>query len=102
MICECSHAPARRQQIAKQFTENVKEKALGAENVLKSVRPGQLMVKIVQDELTELMGGQSAGINLKGSPSVILISGLQGSGKTTFSGKLAHFLKTKRQNYKKS
>ncbi|MFQ5445728.1 MAG: signal recognition particle protein [Saprospiraceae bacterium] len=83
--------------IAKQFTEKVKEKALGSENVLKSVRPGQLMVKIVQDELTELMGGQSAGINLKGSPTVVLISGLQGSGKTTFSGKLAHFLKTKKQ-----
>ncbi len=82
--------------IAKQFTENVKSKALGSENVLKSVRPGQLMVKIVQDELTELMGGQTAGINLKGSPSVVLISGLQGSGKTTFSGKLAHFLKTKK------
>jgi signal recognition particle subunit SRP54 len=83
--------------IAKEFTENIKEKALGTENVLKSVNPGQLMVKIVSDELTALMGGQSAGINLKGSPSVILISGLQGSGKTTFSGKLAHFLKTKRQ-----
>lgn len=82
--------------IAKQFTERVKEKALGTENVLKAVKPGQLMVKIVQDELTELMGGQSAGINLKGSPAVILISGLQGSGKTTFSGKLAHFLKSKK------
>ncbi len=83
--------------IAKQFTEKIKEKALGTENVLKSVKPGQLMVKIVQDELTELMGGQSAGINLSGNPSVVLISGLQGSGKTTFSGKLAHFLKTKRK-----
>ncbi|MBK8566350.1 MAG: signal recognition particle protein [Saprospiraceae bacterium] len=83
--------------IAKEFTEKVREKALGTENVLKSVNPGQLMVKIVSDELTELMGGQAAGINLKGSPSVILISGLQGSGKTTFSGKLAHYLKTKRQ-----
>lgn len=83
--------------IAKEFTEKIKNKALGTENVLKSVNPGQLMVKIVSDELTALMGGQSAGINLKGSPSVILISGLQGSGKTTFSGKLAHFLKTKRQ-----
>ncbi len=83
--------------IAKEFTEKVREKALGTENVLKSVNPGQLMVKIVSDELTELMGGQAAGINLKGSPTVILISGLQGSGKTTFSGKLAHFLKTKRQ-----
>ncbi len=83
--------------IAKQFTERVKEKALGAENVLKSVKPGQLMVKIVQDELTELMGGQSAGINMGGDPSVVLVAGLQGSGKTTFSGKLAHFLKTKRK-----
>ncbi|GAB4242137.1 MAG: signal recognition particle protein [Saprospiraceae bacterium] len=83
--------------IAKQFTERVKEKALGTENVLKAVKPGQLMVKIVQDELTELMGGQAAGINLKGSPSVILIAGLQGSGKTTFSGKLAHFLKSKKK-----
>ncbi len=83
--------------IAKQFTEKIKEKALGTENVLKSVKPGQLMVKIVQDELTELMGGQAAGINLSGNPTVILISGLQGSGKTTFSGKLAHFLKTKRK-----
>lgn len=83
--------------IAKEFTEKIKDKALGTENVLKAVNPGQLMVKIVSDELTALMGGQSAGINLKGSPSVILISGLQGSGKTTFSGKLAHFLKTKRQ-----
>ncbi|HFA47691.1 MAG TPA: signal recognition particle protein [Bacteroidetes bacterium] len=83
--------------IAKQFTEKVKEKALGSENVLKSVKPGQLMVKIVQDELTELMGGQSAGINLKGAPSVVLIAGLQGSGKTTFSGKLANFLKNKRK-----
>ncbi|TAK32922.1 MAG: signal recognition particle protein [Saprospiraceae bacterium] len=83
--------------IAKQFTEKIKDKALGTENVLKSVRPGQMMVKIVQDELTELMGGQSAGISLKGSPTVVLISGLQGSGKTTFSGKLAHFLKTKKQ-----
>jgi signal recognition particle subunit SRP54 len=83
--------------IAKQFTEKVKEKALGTENVLKSVKPGQLMIKIVQDELTELMGGQAAGINLKGSPSVVLISGLQGSGKTTLSAKLAHFLKTKKQ-----
>jgi signal recognition particle subunit SRP54 len=82
--------------IAKEFTEKVREKALGTENVLKAVNPGQLMVKIVSDQLTELMGGQAAGINLKGSPAVILISGLQGSGKTTFSGKLAHHLKTKR------
>ncbi len=83
--------------IAKEFTEKIKDKALGTENVLKSVNPGQLMVKIVSDELTALMGGQSAGINLKGNPAVVLISGLQGSGKTTFSGKLAHFLKTKKQ-----
>ncbi len=83
--------------IAKEFTERVREKALGTENVLKSVDPGQLMIKIVSDELTELMGGQSAGINLKGSPSVVLISGLQGSGKTTFSGKLAYFLKTSKK-----
>ncbi len=83
--------------IAKEFTEKVREKALGTENVLKSVNPGQLMVKIVSDELTSLMGGQAAGINLKGSPTVILIAGLQGSGKTTFSGKLAHHLKTKRE-----
>lgn len=83
--------------IAKQFTEKVKAKALGTENVLKSIKPGQLMVKIVQDELTELMGGQAAGINLQGNPSVILIAGLQGSGKTTFSGKLAYFLKTKKK-----
>ncbi len=83
-------------KIAKEFTDRVKDKALGQENVLKAVKPGQLMVKIVQDELTELMGGQAAGINLSGKPTVILISGLQGSGKTTFSGKLALHLKTKR------
>lgn len=84
-------------KIAKEFTDKVKEKALGTENVLKSVKPGELMVKIVYDELTALMGGQAAGINLKGTPTVILISGLQGSGKTTFTGKLAKFLKEKRQ-----
>ena len=84
-------------KIAKEFTDRVKEKALGKENILKSVKAGQLMVKIVQDELTELMGGRAAGIDLKGKPSVFLIAGLQGSGKTTFSGKLAHFLKTKRK-----
>jgi signal recognition particle subunit SRP54 len=83
-------------KIAKEFTDRVKDKALGTENVLKAVKPGELMVKIVNDELTDLMGGQSVGINLKGSPSVILIAGLQGSGKTTFTGKLAHHLKTKR------
>jgi signal recognition particle subunit SRP54 len=83
-------------KVAKDFTDKVKDRALGSDNVLKNVRPGELMIKIVSDELTELMGGQSAGINLKGSPSVFLIAGLQGSGKTTFTGKLAHFLKTKK------
>ena len=80
---------------AKQFTDKVKEKALG-QNVMTSVRPGQLMVKITHDELANLMGGETAEINLKGSPSVILMSGLQGSGKTTFSAKLANFLQTKK------
>ncbi|MFD0933459.1 signal recognition particle protein [Psychroflexus salinarum] len=80
---------------AKEFTNTVKEKALG-QNVLKSLKPNQLMVKIVKDELTEMMGGDAEGIDLSGSPSVILMSGLQGSGKTTFSGKLANFLKTKK------
>ena len=84
-------------KIAKEFTDKVKEKALGTENVLKSVKPGQLMVKIVQDELAELMGGTAEGIDLSGKPTVILISGLQGSGKTTFSGKLAKFLKDKKK-----
>ncbi|WP_066221035.1 signal recognition particle protein [Formosa haliotis] len=82
-------------KIAKDFTTRVKEKALG-QDVLTSLQPGQLMVKIVKDELTELMGGDAAGINLSGTPSVILMSGLQGSGKTTFSGKLANYLKTKK------
>ena len=82
-------------KIAKEFTNTVKEKALG-QNVLTTLQPGQLMVKLVKDELTELMGGDAEGINLQGSPSVILMSGLQGSGKTTFSGKLANFLKTKK------
>jgi signal recognition particle subunit SRP54 len=82
-------------KIAKEFTETVKEKALG-QNVLTSISPSQLLIKIVHDELAELMGGQKAEINLAGSPSVILMSGLQGSGKTTFSGKLANFLKNKR------
>jgi signal recognition particle subunit SRP54 len=84
-------------KIAKEFTDKVRQKALGTENVLRAVKPGQLMVKIVQDELTALMGGQSAGINVKGAPGVVLIAGLQGSGKTTFSGKLALYLRTKRQ-----
>ena len=80
---------------AKQFTETVKEKAMG-QDVLTAVKPGQLMVKIVHDELAELMGGTSVDINLKGSPAIILMAGLQGSGKTTFSGKLANLLKTKK------
>ena len=82
-------------KIAKDFTNRVKEKALGSD-VLTTLQPGQLMVKIVKDELTELMGGETQGINLSGTPSVILMSGLQGSGKTTFSGKLANFLKNKK------
>jgi signal recognition particle subunit SRP54 len=82
-------------KIAKEFTNKVKEKAIG-QNVLTTLQPGQLMVKIVKDELTELMGGEATGINLSGNPTVILMSGLQGSGKTTFSGKLANFLKTKK------
>ncbi len=82
-------------KIAKDFTNTVKEKALG-QNVLTTLQPGQLMVKLVKDELTELMGGDAAGINLSGKPSIILMSGLQGSGKTTFSGKLANYLKTKK------
>ncbi len=80
---------------AKEFTDRVKEKALG-QNVLTSLSPGQLLVKITHDELAELMGGTISEINLSGSPAVILMSGLQGSGKTTFSGKLANFLKSKR------
>ncbi len=82
-------------KIAKEFTNRVKEKALG-QDVLKSLKPGQLMVKLVKDELTVLMGGDVVGVDLSGAPSVILMSGLQGSGKTTFSGKLANFLKTKK------
>ncbi|MGB7785492.1 MAG: signal recognition particle protein [Salinimicrobium sp.] len=82
-------------KIAKEFTNTVKEKALG-QNVLTALKPGQMMVKLVKDELTELMGGDAEGINLSGTPSVILMSGLQGSGKTTFSGKLANYLKTKK------
>lgn len=83
-------------KIAKQFTETVKEKALG-QDVLTAVKPGQLMVKITKDELTNLMGGATEEINLDGKPAVILIAGLQGSGKTTFSGKLANYLKSKKQ-----
>ena len=84
-------------KIAKDFTDRVKDKALGTENVLRNVNPGQLMVKIVMDELTELMGGQSVGINVKGTPGVVLVAGLQGSGKTTFCGKLAKYLKEQRK-----
>ena len=79
-------------KVAKQFTDTVKQKAMGM-NVLTAVKPGQLMVKIVHDELATLMGGESVGLNLTGKPSIILMSGLQGSGKTTFSGKLANRLK---------
>ncbi|MDX1720185.1 MAG: signal recognition particle protein, partial [Salegentibacter mishustinae] len=82
-------------KIAKDFTNVVKKKALG-QDVLTALKPGQMMVKLVKDELTQLMGGEAEGINLSGDPSVILMSGLQGSGKTTFSGKLANFLKTKK------
>src|ERR1044071_3078074 len=82
-------------KIAKEFTDRVKDKATG-EKVLTAVSPGQLMVKIVKDELAELMGGTESEIDLSGKPTVILIAGLQGSGKTTFSGKLANFLKTKK------
>ena len=82
-------------KIAKEFTNRVKEKALG-QNVLTTLQPGQLMVKIVKDELTALMGGDEEEIDLSATPSVILMSGLQGSGKTTFSGKLANYLKTKK------
>lgn len=82
-------------KIAKSFTDIVKQKALG-QNVLNAVKPGQMLIKIVHDELALLMGGESQEINLKTNPSVILIAGLQGSGKTTFSGKLANFLKNKK------
>jgi signal recognition particle subunit SRP54 len=82
-------------KVAKQFTDTIKEKALG-QNVLTAVSPGQLLIKITHDELAELMGGERSDIKLGGSPTVILMSGLQGSGKTTFSGKLANHLKTKR------
>ncbi len=82
-------------KIAKEFTDKVKDKAVG-EKVINAISPGQLMTKIVKDELAELMGGQEASFNAKGNPAVILIAGLQGSGKTTFSGKLAHYLKSKK------
>ena len=82
-------------KIAKDFTNRVKEKALGM-NVLTAVKPGQMMVKIVHDELAELMGGKNVEVDIKGNPAIILISGLQGSGKTTFSGKFANLLKNKK------
>jgi signal recognition particle subunit SRP54 len=82
-------------KIAKQFTDTVKQQALG-QNVLKSVKPSQMMIKIVHDELVHLMGGEKTDINIKTNPSIILIAGLQGSGKTTFSAKLAKYLKSKR------
>ena len=85
-------------KVAKNFTDTVKKKAMGM-NVLTAVKPSQLMVKIVHDELAELMGGKAVPVNLEGRPTIILMSGLQGSGKTTFSGKLANMLKTK--NHKK-
>ena len=80
---------------AKDFTQRVKDKALG-QNVLTSITPGQLLTKICHEELAELMGGQEAELNFKGNPGIILMSGLQGSGKTTFSGKLANYLKNKK------
>jgi signal recognition particle subunit SRP54 len=82
-------------KIAKEFTDTVREKAMG-QKVLTAVSPGQLMVKIVKDELVELMGGTESELNAKGNPAVILVAGLQGSGKTTFSGKLANYLKTRK------
>ena len=80
---------------AKAFTDDVRQKALGS-NVLTSLSPGQLLTKIMNDELTALMGGSMAEMDLKSSPTIILIAGLNGAGKTTFSGKLAHFLKTQK------
>jgi len=82
-------------KIAKEFTDKIRDKAVG-EKVLNSISPGQLMVKIVQDELAELMGGEESDISLNANPTIILIAGLQGSGKTTFSGKLANYLKNKK------
>ena len=79
-------------KVAKRFVDNVKEKAMG-QNVINSLQPSQLMVKIVHDELTELMGGEPAKFTIEGNPAIILMSGLQGSGKTTFTGKLANRLK---------
>lgn len=88
-------------KIAKEFTDKIKDEALGKQNVLQSVKPGELMVKIVMDELVDLMGGQTTGVNVKGDPAVVLVAGLQGSGKTTFSGKLAYHLKTRSKDKKK-
>jgi len=82
--------------IAKDFTDKIKDEALGSRNLLTAVKPGELMVKIVMDELTVLMGGQAVGIDVKGKPGVVLVAGLQGSGKTTFSAKLALHLKEKK------
>src|SRR5258705_5929942 len=82
-------------KIAKEFTDKIKEKEIG-EKVINAISPGQLLVKIVKDELAELMGGEESPFNAKGNPAVILIAGLQGSGKTTFSGKLANYLKIKK------
>jgi signal recognition particle subunit SRP54 len=84
-------------KIAKEFTDTIKEKAIG-EKVINAISPGQLMVKIVQDELTALMGAEATPLNLNGNPTVILVAGLQGSGKTTFSGKLATYLKAQKKS----
>jgi len=84
-------------KIAKEFTDKVKDQALGTSNILNSVKPGELMIKIVMDEMIDLMGGAAEGISVKGNPAIILIAGLQGSGKTTFSGKLAKYLKEKKR-----
>src|SRR4030095_2167777 len=84
-------------KIAKEFTDRVKDKAVGSK-VINAVSPGQLMVKIVQDELTELMGGQEAEFQIEGNPAIVLVAGLQGSGKTTFCGKLANYLKSQKKS----
>ncbi len=85
-------------KIAKEFTDTVREKAMG-EKVLTAISPGQLMIKIVKDELVGLMGGSESELNARGNPAVILIAGLQGSGKTTFSGKLASYLKNAERDF---
>jgi len=84
-------------KIAKEFTDKIKDEALGSRNLLTAVKPGELMIKIVMDELINLMGGQAVGIDVKGKPGVVLVAGLQGSGKTTFSAKLARHLKEKKK-----